>query len=645
MHARVIAAGTAGAECAEDGETLAEGSLLRTERVPVRGTDVGGVHKACPRNSSWIVSRPNDTNALFMTDDERARIQLINLHAPGRESAVLELPEQHRVLNISRAGIRTLNDAYSSSLRDYAMTTLAPALGVPLTLFSANTVINIHNGARGEDDARLRPDYDFLGPLRACGFTDDVVAVGENAFWCWNRDTGLWEEGALVNAAGVLRAYVSRDAVPDLEPPEAAYLKRCSGALNVVRSIHNELRRANFVQRLDSRLDVLPFANGAVELPSLAFRPLRRDDYVSRTTGYAFVPREDVPEESFAAVQDFYARVLPVPEEREVFLRAAGAALSGNIARDKFFIVATDKRDGGNGKSTLIQALHDTFGALAVPSQANFLYACAEAANAHGANDLHYRGRRLAIFDETNDDRPLNVEKMKRITGGGHSVTVRGAHERAPSEFRWTAAVFIACNDGRVPRFNASDSALMNRMVVVPFRAKFDDEAAAAGEEHAWPQDTSVDDRLLAARVAHMHVLLDALGRYRGAGARLAVGLPPGCVGWRADVAAGTDPRMEAMAAFVDTRVQFDVERRDDQRGRRVLGVVRRADLLNAFRAWLAGPEQMGTYGPDLLRGAKASELKALADAAMRARGRPLHQEVSMAGEKMRAVYKQCELS
>jgi hypothetical protein len=85
----------------------------------------------------------------------------------------------------------------------------------------------------------------------------------------------------------------------------------------------------------------------------------------------------------------------------------AGAALSSNLDGDKFFIVATDVRAGDNDKSTLLRALQDAFGALAVPSMANFLYACTVSANAHGANDLHYRSRRLAIFDETNNDRPL----------------------------------------------------------------------------------------------------------------------------------------------------------------------------------------------------------------------------------------------
>ena len=76
-----------------------------------------------------------------------------------------------------------------------------------------------------------------------------------------------------------------------------------------------------------------------------------------------------------------------------------------------------------------------------------------------------------------------------------------------------------------------------------------------------------------------------------------------------------------------------------------MLGVLRRADLLDAFKAWVREPDQAAAFGSDLLRGCKASDLKALADVAMRARGCPLRAEVDIAGEKMRVVYKQCELT
>ena len=96
------------------------------------------------------------------------------------------------------------------------------------------------------------------------------------------------------------------------------------------------------------------------------------------------------------------------------------------------------------------------------------------------------------------------------------------------------------------------------------------------------------------------------------------------------------------MQAFVDARVKFDLERRDDSQGRRVLGVIRRVDLIDNFKDWVSLPDQATLYGTGIIKGCKARELKALADAAMRARGRPLHPEVNLAGGKVFVAYKNC---
>ena len=75
------------------------------------------------------------------------------------------------------------------------------------------------------------------------------------------------------------------------------------------------------------------------------------------------------------------------------------------------------------------------------------------------------------------------------------------------------------------------------------------------------------------------------------------------------------------------------------------LGVVRRADLVDAFKAWVGQPDQAAAFGSELLRGCKAAELKALADAAMRMRGRTFQVEAMVNGEKVYALYKHCELA
>ena len=636
-------------------------------RLPARGPDVGGAHKDCPHEATWFVTRPCEQRACFETQDRRAQIVLNNLDRPGVQTAVLKWPSDSGRASkaIPKSGVRMLHTVYEESVAHFAVTQAAPALGVPLVLFGNHNNVQIiqHNNCGGpaEDPSRPREDRSlakawlaFFRALPTAVQEEHRIACDANGgtFYFCAPDTGLWmRRDKVVSAERMVTTMEVLDGGrfwnDVLSPEERRYIGTLRGQTAVLTCLIGSFEDEAFERRLDARLDIVPFVNCVVELATGEARPLRWDDYVSTTTGYAYVPRADVTPEHFAVVEDFYQQVLPVPEEREVFLRAAGAALSGNLDGDKFFIVATDMRDGGNGKSTLLYALREAFGLFAVSSQANFLYACAEAANAHGANDLYYRGRRLATFDETSSDRPLNVAKVKQITGGGYDMVVRGAHERTPTEFTWTATVFIACNEGCVPRFNASDAALLSRMVVVPFRAKFDDAAAAAGEQHAWPKVRNIRKLLRDARTAHVHLLLEAYARYRDDGSQLAASgrLPPGCLRWRDDVASGSDPRMEAMNAFVDSRVRFDLERRDEQRGRRVLGVVRRSDLVDAFKAWLARPEQGASYAPDLLRGAKASELKALADAAMRARGRPLQLQMELAGVKIYSAYRHCELA
>ena len=593
-----------------------------------RARDVGGVHKACPRNSSWIVSRPSDTNALFMTDDERARIQLINLHAPGRESAVLELPEQHRVLNISRAGIRTLNDAYSSSLRDYAMTTLAPALGVPLTLFSANTVINIH-GACGEDDARLRPDYDFLGPLRACGFTDDVVAVGENAFWLWNRETGLWGERTLANAAGVLRAYVSRGDVPGLEPPEAAYLKRCNGALNVVRAILNELYRPGFLERLDDSLEpgCVPFCNGLYDARTDELRTFKRDDFVSQTTGYAYAPPE--PDDD-ACLDAFLASVLPDAAERAYFVRMMALAFFGT-GKIKYYLMLVDDAGGSNGKTTLMRLVEHVFGRFKAPAERSFLHVdTGNNTNGAAANLLAYRNKRLAFFDEPDKDKKLDVRRLKDLCSGASVQRGRQLHCRDVEEFDWRCLIVIACNESSIPTLDAADEPFIKRTKVLRMRSLFlrREELRERAEDEGWDPDAlgrtlfeaSDEDFMDTLKARCRMALVKALASaYREARAQRDAGAcesllgpdPPELEAVRAEVLRVADARLDLVSTWLDRAVDFAPVRNPERdRGKHYFAFIPAADMLVRLMA-------------DLNLGGRAkSQWKALLAQAMASRGR-----------------------
>lgn len=266
-----------------------------------------------------------------------------------------------------------------------------------------------------------------------------------------------------------------------------------------------------------------------------------------------------------------------------------------------------------------------------MPSQSNFLYTAGnEGANTHGANDLSYKGKRLALFDETTSEKPLNMEKIKRVTGGGLTMSVRGANDKAPTEFVWTALLMIGCNEGNMPRFKSTETALLNRMIVIPFRAKFDDDAVEAGEPYSYEVDPDIREKLFASRHAHLHFLLDAHARYK---ADKGLGkLPAGCTEWGQTVASSCDPQMEAFCEFIDTHVNFNLERKPEQRGQKVLGVVKRDELMK---------EAKSSY-PDVFRSLSARDIKNVSDGAMKMRGRKLCQEVMFEGKRYTNVYKDC---
>jgi len=74
-------------------------------------------------------------------------------------------------------------------------------------------------------------------------------------------------------------------------------------------------------------------------------------------------------------------------------------------------------------------------------------------------------GKGAAFISEPEDGAVLNAGLWKKLTGGD-MVTARGLHE-APKSFRNTAQIVI--NTNHLPKFDANDTAVISRAVVIPF--------------------------------------------------------------------------------------------------------------------------------------------------------------------------------
>jgi hypothetical protein len=312
-----------------------------------------------------------------------------------------------------------------------------------------------------------------------------------------------------------------------------------------------------------------------------------------------------------------------------------GSTLDGKLV-NKRFLVLQDHRGGDNGKSMVVKAAEFALGSFCMPNQPAFLCATSHLnPNGHEANTLAYKGKRLAVFDETDPKARFDLAKLKSITGGAPRMAVRGAGAAAMTQFRWSAFVLIACNKGCLPQIDASDTAFLNRMIAVPMRAKFSNVEAAAGEEpHSFPMDVNVQEKLSNTRMAVMHALIGARRSYVEAGETFGV-LPAGCLELRSDIANDSDPRLEAIDGFVRENITSELVRRPDQRGRKVLGFLKRDDIIRRIRSI------EGTAS--LFREVKATAMKDLVSSVMAARGLKLCAKTTVEGENVYNIYLGCE--
>jgi len=90
-------------------------------------------------------------------------------------------------------------------------------------------------------------------------------------------------------------------------------------------------------------------------------------------------------------------------------------------------------------------------------------------------------GKGAAFISEPEDGAVLNAGIWKKLTGGD-IVTARGLHE-SPKKFRNTAQIVI--NTNHLPKFDANDTAVISRAVVVPFLVSHepDEEGTMRPEE------------------------------------------------------------------------------------------------------------------------------------------------------------------
>ena len=608
-----------------DGTTVYDRHLNRDDGLRV-GRDLCRVHKDIPPDQTWTVTRPSAKKAVFRGAERGTEVNLLNVDRPGTEMvARVSVPDSKPHQVTQKAHIAFMMDAYNESVR---MALARMDIGWMVSIVGDNNRV-VLNGP--PEDPRTA-DSDFIGALNDAGIASDVVSVDE-AFYVHNAASGLWEKSTANEAACFVRAAArSGGRLDGLSAPDRAYLKSFDGPIKVLKSLAVELRSPGFLDRLDKLPDGhIPLDDGMLDGRTGVLRPFVKEDYVTKTLGYAF-GHSGLDRDTTALVERFYDQVLPVAVEREYFLRIVGCALFSK-ERAKMFLVITDERDGSTGKTTMMRAIESVFGDMHAIAERDFLYESGFAnANGASANFLSYAGKRLAFFDEPDDAesrKRLDIRRIKDLTSGDSRIRGRLMHDNEMREYKWEPLIVIACNEANFPKFDASDRPLVKRLKVVRMRSVFrasSDCAQGDGaqEEHVYPMGCAAfKDRLnVDARLAHLDLLMRAYQR-----SEAEADMPePGCVSEMVNkLLEASDPRVEKVLEFIEATIDFAPERTEAGRGKKYYAWIPAKDVLTRFWAWYTGPTDGNpayrlALGKDL---AGKSGWKRIVGAAMASKGRP----------------------
>eukprot|EP00798_Chlamydomonas_sp_ICE-L_P027798 gene27798-biopygen5211 len=235
-----------------------------------------------------------------------------------------------------------------------------------------------------------------------------------------------------------------------------------------------------FTDNLDVNPDLFAVNNGVFDSLSrdnVVFRNVEITDNISRCAKWDYQGEEDNHnlQRCKEELDDFFLKILPVEEERDVVLSFFAGLLTGR-RDEKKFLAFTEKTSGDNGKSTLMTLMGSFFSSYKSSNGKKFLTkgSFARSRDDHDAGLEAMKGLRLLVADEMKSNIPLDEALIKNIAGGeGVCIEGRSCGSADSFEFIWQAGVVMVFNEGDCPKFDGGDNAFVKRMIVVPMRSNF----------------------------------------------------------------------------------------------------------------------------------------------------------------------------
>lgn len=209
-------------------------------------------------------------------------------------------------------------------------------------------------------------------------------------------------------------------------------------------------------QGFDMQPELLNVANGVVDLTTGTLLPHDPDLRLTKLSPTAYVAGAEHP--------DWKQALGALPEDvHDWYQRRMGQSATGSSPADDYLIVQVGT--GSNGKSTVMDSIGRTLGDYYSQLSHRALLASSDA---HPTEMMDLKGARLAVIEETPEERRLNVTRLKQAVG---TARIKARYMRADSAtFDATHTLFL--NTNFPPSVEETDWGTWRRLAMVrfPFR-------------------------------------------------------------------------------------------------------------------------------------------------------------------------------
>lgn len=290
----------------------------------------------------------------------------------------------------------------------------------------------------------------------------------------------------------------------------ALSLKQTSFKESIMKECADVFYNPRFEELLDTRMHLLGFENGVLDLESMEFREGRPEDYISLSTGNNY--RESALNDPVTAeVNEFLSKVFTKEDIRDYLLKVLSSCLDGFNREEKFYIWTGV---GANGKSKMLELMMHTFGDYYSIMNVTAITGKRVSSNATNSELVLTKGKRMVVMQEPGNDEKMNIGYLKELSGG--DVVQGRSLFKEPVKFKPQFKLILACNHlPEVP--SATDDGTWRRIRVAEFTSRFV-ESPDPNKNNEFLIDRELSIKFASWKEVFMRMLVAYYVRYRAEG-------------------------------------------------------------------------------------------------------------------------------